>query len=163
MRMEKAKQKKPATAQKRQSQTETRTALEAALVRLRNGRPKVVEPHAKISISLVAREAGVHRTTVYNYHPGIVNEIQKLADQTAKDQLKQKRNQLKLANAELRQLKATIEQLQRDKTNLARINHALTQRNQELQRQLSIKDEKITQLLRRLNLSAQATDIQTED
>lgn len=160
--MEKAKQK-PATAQKRQSQADTRRALEEALARLRNGRPKVVEPNAKISISLVAREAGVHRTTVYNYHPGIVNEIQKLADQTAKDQLKQKRNQLKLANAELRELKATNEQLQRDKTHLARINHALTHRNQELQSQLSVKDEKINQLMRRLNLPSQATGIQTED
>jgi AcrR family transcriptional regulator len=158
----KAKQK-PAPVQKRQSQTDTRRALEAALARLRNGRPKVVEPNTKISISLVAREAGVHRTTVYNYHPGIVSEIQKLADRTAKDQLKQKRSQLKLANAELRELKATIEQLQRDKTNLARINHALTHRNQELQSQVAIKDKKINQLMRRLNMPSKAPDLQTED
>jgi len=158
----KAKQK-PAPVQKRQSQTNTRRALEAALARLRNGRPKVVEPNTKISISLVASEAGVHRTTVHNYHPGIVSEIQKLADRTAKDQLKQKRSQLKLANAELRELKATIEQLQRDKTNLARINHALTHRNQELQSQISIKDEKINQLMRRLNMPSKAPDLQSED
>lgn len=158
----KAKQK-PAPVQKRQSQTNTRRALEAALARLRNGRPKVVEPNTKISISLVAREAGVHRTTVHNYHPGIVSEIQKLADRTAKDQLKQKRSQLKLANAELRELKATIEQLQCDKTNLARINHALTHRNQELQSQVAIKDKKINQLMRRLNMPSKAPDLQSED
>ena len=158
----KAKQK-PAPVQKRQSQTDTRRALEAALARLRNGRPKVVEPNTKISISLVAREASVHRTTVHNYHPGIVSEIQKLADRTAKDQLKQKRSQLKLANAELRELKATIEQLQCDKTNLARINHALTHRNQELQSQVAIKDKKINQLMRRLNRPSKVPDLQTED
>ena len=158
----KAKQK-PTPVQKRQSQTDTRRALEAALARLRNGRPKVVEPNTKISISLVAREAGVHRTTVHNYYPGIVSEIQKLADRTAKDQLKQKRSQLKLANAELRELKATIEQLQCDKTNLARNNHALTHRNQELQSQVAIKDKKINQLMRRLNMPSKAPDLQTED
>ena len=144
---------------KRQSQIDTRHALEAALARLRNGRPKVVEPNTKISISLVAREAGVHRTTVHNYHPDIVNEIQKLTDRTAKDQLNHKRSQLKLANAELRELKATIEQLQHDKTNLARINHALTHRNHELQSQVTIKDEKINQLMRRLNMPSKTLDM----
>ena len=155
--MKKTKQKSTPD-QKHQSQIDTRRALDAALARLRNGRPKVVEPNTKISISLVAREAGVHRTTVYNYHPGIVNEIQKLTDRTTKDQLKQKRSQLKLANAELRELKATVEQLQRDKTNLARINHALTRRNHELQSQITIKDEKINQLMRRLNMPSKTTD-----
>ncbi len=150
--------RRPVKAPKRQSQAETRQALEAALTRLRNGKPKVVEPNANITVSSVAREAGVHRTTVHNHHPGIVAEIQQLTNRTARDQLKEKRGQLKRANTRLRELTATIEQLQHDKTNLARINHALAYRNQELERQMASKDEKLKELMRRLNEHAKEVD-----
>ena len=155
--------REPGRAHKRQSQADTRRALEAALARLRNGKPKVVDPNAKINVSSVAREAGVHRTTVHNYHPGIVTEIQRLADRAVKDQLQQKRTRLAQAKGQLRELKATIEQLQHDKTNLARINHALTHRNQELERKIAIKDEKLNQLMRRLNAPPKGVGMHTED
>lgn len=154
---------KPVRGVKRQSHAETRQALEAALARLRNGKPKVVEPNANITVSSVAREARVHRSTVHNHHPGVVAEIQQLVNRTACDQLKEKRGQLKRANVRLRELTATMEQLQHDKTNLARINHALAHRNQELERQMASKDEKLKALLRRLNVHVKGADGHEED
>lgn len=153
----------PGRAHKRQSQAETRRALEAALARLRNGKPKVVDPNTKITVSSVARAAGVRRTTVHNYHPGIVTEIQQLADRAVKDQLQQKRTRSAQPNGQLRERKATIEQLQHEKTNLARINHALRYRNQELERQIAIQNEKLNQLMRRLNAPSKGAGMHTED
>ena len=67
---------------KRSSHEETRAALLEAIARLRSGNPRV-DRGTGITVSSVAREAGVHRTTIHNHHADIVAQIHGLQDDGA--------------------------------------------------------------------------------
>ena len=60
---------------KRMSHEETRVALLEAIARLRCGNPQRVDRGTGITVSSVAREADVHRTTIHNHHTDIVVHI----------------------------------------------------------------------------------------
>lgn len=53
----------------------TAKAIRQAILRIEQGRPKVVKPGRKLSIKSVAEEAGVSRATIHNNHPGLAERI----------------------------------------------------------------------------------------
>lgn len=57
--------------------TDTAKKIKQAVVRIEKGRPKIVGSDRKLSITSVAEEAGIHRSTIINRHPLLADEINK--------------------------------------------------------------------------------------
>jgi predicted RNase H-like nuclease (RuvC/YqgF family) len=104
-------------------------------------------------VSSVAREAGVHRTTIYNHHADIVAQIG-LQDDGSEQRPRAQYSALAEAKRQHKALRAIIEQLQEDKERLAQHNYALRRENEELKSQLTRKN----QMLRELTLTRKAAD-----
>ena len=100
----------------------TRKELRNALIRLKHGRPKVVDKKRKISISALAEEAGVSDSTIHNRYPDIAAEVRSLVSTDHRLQRDEKNDMLKLEKEKNKQLRNQIEQLELDVRKLASIN-----------------------------------------
>ena len=137
-------------AHKTASQQKTRHALELALARLRNGKPKLVKPGTPITAASVSDEAGVNRSTLYRFHEPILVEIRKLTDATPKKKLQDKQGELANAQAKAKEYRKMAESAQEEITDWARQNYALTHRVQELEHMIHARDSIIEDLKIRL-------------
>ncbi|BBI53223.1 hypothetical protein HORIV_56440 [Vreelandella olivaria] len=68
----------------------TGKAIRQAIVRIEQGRPKVIKPGRKLSIQSVAEEAGVSRATIHNNHPGLAERIRESGNKAARTQRDEK-------------------------------------------------------------------------
>ena len=136
---------------KRKSHEETRAALLEAIARLRSGNPQRVDRDTRITVSSVAREAGVHRTTLHNHHADIVAQIHGLKDDGAEQEPRPQHATLAEARRQHKALRAIIEQLQEDKERLAQHNYALRRENEELTSQLTRNSQMLRELTRMRN------------
>lgn len=136
---------------KKSSHEETRAALLEAIARLRSGDPQRVDRGTRITVSSVAREAGIHRTTLYNHHADIVAQIHGLLDDGGVQRPGPQHSALAEARRQHRALRAIIEQLQEDKQRLAQHNYALRRENEELKSQLTRKSHMPRELTRARN------------
>lgn len=137
---------------KLRSQRETRKEVKYALSRLIHGNPKIVPKESKITISSVAAEAQVSRSTLYNFHKPIVDEIQQINSQTSNERLKKKATELTKQKARIKEYRELAEQAQKEKEALARINYRLNHRINELEGLLRTKDKVIEDLKKMLNI-----------
>lgn len=136
---------------KRSSHEETRAALLEAIARLRSGNPQQVDRGTGITVSSVAREAGVHRTTIHNHHADIVAQIHGLQDDGGEQQPRAQYSALAEARRQHKAFRDIIEQLQEDKERLAQHNYALRRENEELKSQLTRKSQMLRELIRTRN------------
>lgn len=90
--------------------------LQLAISRIQHGRTKTGE--TKISISAVAREAGVSAALIHNYYPEIaerIREIQEISDQAKKNNsqqnLRKEQEKNRLLRLEIQELKSKISAL----------------------------------------------------
>ena len=100
----------------------TRKELRNALIRLKHGRPKVVDKKRKISILTLAEEAGVSDSTIHNRYPDIAAEVRSIIGTDHRLQRDEKNDMLKLEKEKNKQLRNQIEQLELDVRKLASIN-----------------------------------------
>ncbi len=100
----------------------TRKELRNALIRLKHGRPKVVDKKRKISISALAEEAGIADSTIHNRYPDIAAEVRNLVSTDHRLQRDEKNDMLKVEKEKNKQLRSQIEQLELDVRKLASIN-----------------------------------------
>ena len=84
--------------------------IDMALHRIQSGRPHIVRKDRKLSISLVAEEAGIHASTIHNHYPAIAEKIRVLANKGMKAQRDEIRNELKRLKAENKALRLRLEQ-----------------------------------------------------
>jgi AcrR family transcriptional regulator len=136
---------------KRRSHDETRAVLLEAIERLRSGNPQRVERGTRITVSSVAREAGVHRTTLHNHHADIVAQIHDLKNDDTGQQPGPQYSALAETRRQHKLLRAIIEQLQKDKERLAQHNYALRRENEGLKSQLTRKSQMLRELTRTRN------------
>ncbi len=136
---------------KRRSHEETHALLLEAIARLRSGNPQRVDQGTPITVSSVAREAGVHRTLLHNHHGDIVTQIHGLKHQGTEPQPRPQDADLAEARQENKALRNLIEQLQEDKTRLAQHNYALRHENEGLKEQLMRKSQMLQELTRTQN------------
>ena len=136
---------------KRMSHEETRAALLEAIARLRCGNPQRVDRGTGITVSSVAREADVHRTTIHNHHTDIVVQIHGLQNDGGEQQPRAQYSALAEARRQHKALHDIIEQLQEDKERLAQHNYALRRENEELKSQLTLKSQMLRELTRTRN------------
>jgi len=135
----------------RESVKDTRQRLGLAVRRIVNGNPRVVEKGTKLSVSSVAKEAGVDRTTLYRFHEPILTEIRQLNDTTPKALLEENRSELSKTNARLGEYRKLVEEAQEKVAALARANYRLDARNTELEELLRLRDQCIADYQRQLN------------
>ncbi|MEE8057242.1 MAG: hypothetical protein V3T17_05330 [Pseudomonadales bacterium] len=95
--------------------TNTADKIKLAIVRIEKGRTKVIATNRKLSITSVAEEAGIHRTTIINRHPVWAEVIRQKsgAANVQKDDNKRKiaelEQRLLRANKEIKTLKCQLE------------------------------------------------------
>ena len=93
----------------------TAKAIRQAILRIEQGRPKVVKPGRKLSIKSVAEEAGVSRATIHNNHPGLAERIREAGNKAVRAQRDEK-------NAALRDLKAKYTRLRQEHVRARELN-----------------------------------------
>lgn len=130
-------------ARRSQSLKTTRVELEAALRRLVDGAPTIVESGRRISPLSVCKEAGVDRSTLYRYHEPVLAAIRRLNEAMPRTQLKEKRSDLARMNAKLKEYRQLTEQAQSETAALARINYRLQVKIKELEELLQARDSVI--------------------
>lgn len=94
------------------SADKTRKKLEIALLRLKQGRPRVVSKDRKLTIAALAEEAGVSDALIHNRYPEFATEVRKLNDKQLKSQRDKKTQQLKEEKKKSREDRAYIKNLE---------------------------------------------------
>lgn len=111
--------KKPADAREKE--------LELALIRIQKGRSKLGE--SKVSISAVAREAGVSTALIHNHYPRIAEAIRGAQGRSSRAQRDEKQAELKLERDKNRLLREEKLDLALKVSRLASLNEVLLQEN----------------------------------
>jgi len=115
----------------------TEKKLKNALIRLKHGRPKVVDKKRKISISALAEEAGVSDSTIHNRYLEIANEVREITGKVHKVQRDEKNELLKSEKTKNRELREYIQQLESDVRKLTSVNATLCSENAQLKAEMA--------------------------
>lgn len=115
----------------------TEKELRNALIRLKHGRPKIVDKKRKISISALAEEAGVSDSTIHNRYPEIAAEVREMIGKAHKVQRDEKNERLKSEKSKNKELRDYIEQLEADIRKLTSINATLSYENSRLKAEMA--------------------------
>lgn len=115
----------------------TEKELRNALMRLKHGRPKIVDKKRKISISALAEEAGVSDSTIHNRYPEIAAEVREMIGKAHKVQRDEKNERLKSEKSKNKELRDYIEQLEADIRKLTSINATLSYENSQLKAEMA--------------------------
>lgn len=115
----------------------TEKELRNALIRLKHGRPKVVDKKRKISISALAEEAGVSDSTIHNRYPEIASEVREIIGKEHKSQRDDKNEKLKSEKSKNKELREYVQQLESDVRKLTSINATLSNENAQLKAEMA--------------------------
>ena len=129
----------------------TREALQLAFARLRHGNPRVVPKGTRITAAAVSQEAGVDRATLYRYHEPVLSDIRRHTESTSQEKLKESRSLNAKSEEKLREYRQLAQEAQEREEKLARINHRLNARVNELEKLLAVREGVISGLQRQLN------------
>lgn len=112
--------------------TQTRTKIRQALVRIEQGRPKLISENRKISIIAVAEEAGVSEATIHNRYPDLAERIRGSANKEVRQQrddkhkvLKGEQEKNKALRVELSELRITLARVTSENATLMLENERL--------------------------------------
>lgn len=104
--------------------------IRLAVLRIERGRSRT---HAnKLSISAVAREAGVSPSLIHNHYPAIAEDIRGKQGASSRQKLDAKRDDLSQERERSRILREELKELKRQVSRLASINEMLTIENRVL-------------------------------
>jgi hypothetical protein len=109
--------------------------IRLAITRIKKGRS--IFNQLKLSISAVAREAGVSAALIHNCHPEIAEQIRESQGRSSRAQRDAKQLELKTERERARQLRLEIALLRTKIALLASINETLLDENKALKSQLS--------------------------
>lgn len=98
---------------------------DATLAALREGLSRLRDAKARITISAVAREAGVTPALLHNRYPAIVDQIRRHTGSTARSDLLELRQELERARARVGELSGEVKDLKVELRHLASENEAL--------------------------------------
>lgn len=115
---------------KRKPATDRRRDLELAISRIKRGRARTKE--TTISISSVAREAGVTPALIHNHYPSIAEEIRVLQGRSSRAYRDVKHSQLKAERDRNSRLQEEVNELRESVRRLASINEVLVAENRVL-------------------------------
>lgn len=110
----------------------TAKAIRQAIVRIEQGRPKVVKPGRKLSIKSVAEEAGVSRATIHNNHPALAERIREAVNKVARAQRDEKHVALRELRAKYTALRQELSRCRELNQDMASELATLTVENEHL-------------------------------
>jgi AcrR family transcriptional regulator len=116
--------------------------LRLAMYRIERGRARTGE--SKMSISAVAREAGVTTALIHNHYPTVAEDIRKVQGKDSRAQRDVMHESLKSERQRSRELRQEIESLRADVARLASINEVLIAESAALRAQSN--DPKVVKL-----------------
>lgn len=93
----------------------TAKAIRQAIVRIENGRPKIIGRDRKLNIAAVAEEAGVSRATIHNNHPALADRIREAGNKVTRAQRDKK-------NTALKELRAKYQALREEHLRIRKLN-----------------------------------------
>jgi len=134
-------------AEKREQQTHN--DLVAALNRLKNNEPINIKKGTKITLTSVADEADVSRSSLYN-HKDILERVKICIKKKSISPAQARRMTKKNAIKKEENTKKIIQQLNEDKSKLAQENYKLSLGKDELNNLLESRNKEIAELNRRL-------------
>lgn len=126
--------KTPAKTASRKSAEAREKDLRLAMYRIEAGRSKSGE--SKLSISAVAREAGVTTALIHNHYPKVAEDIRTALGKATRAQRDAKGELLKEERRQSRDLREQIKALSADIAKLASINEVLLDENAALRARL---------------------------
>ncbi|TAJ55723.1 MAG: hypothetical protein EPN60_09085 [Nevskiaceae bacterium] len=94
-------------AEKTRGET-TRSEINAAITRIKAGRPRRVQPGRKLSVASVAEEAGISRALIHNSHPDLAEKIRADGGTSVRTQRDAKTEEAKEARAKNRVLRQEL-------------------------------------------------------
>ncbi|SNC62553.1 hypothetical protein SAMN04487881_0683 [Marinobacter sp. es.048] len=121
-------------------ESETHKRIRLAIVRLENGKPKVVAKGRRVSVAAVAEEAGVSRALIHKDYPDLMERIRGNANKAIQRQRDEKHEKLKEERAKNRQLREKIVALTEQRNELASKNATLELENRRLAAILAAKN-----------------------
>tara|TARA_R110001583_G_C5661865_1_gene409732 strand:+ start:5133 stop:5594 length:462 start_codon:yes stop_codon:yes gene_type:complete len=125
-------------------------AIVDALTRIRNGKPQHIRlrPGVRVSVTDLAKEAGVSRGALYGNHKALLDRLEKLNDKRSGGVTSRRKQaeEKEIKKAEL------VQQLTEDKQKLARENY-------NLNRQVRVLEEKIEGLTTQLGRQSKVVPI----
>lgn len=134
--------------QKHKSAEKTRAKLDVALTNLiREGTSGTKKK--KISVTEIAKVAGVDRATLYRFHQPVLTRMREF--NTSSVYQENQLNRKLTVPVSVQDYRAATEEAQREVTALARINYRLDARVSELEAELASRDARISQLQKQLN------------
>lgn len=104
---------------------DTHNLIRMAIVRMENGKPKVVSTDRKISVKAVAEEAGVSDSLIHKDYPDLIQRIKKTQGKNDRKAKNAKNVELKLERGKNRHLRDRIKDLENEIKDLASINASL--------------------------------------
>lgn len=113
--------------QQRKSADAREVDLRLAMSRVQRGRS--LTKANKLSITSVAKEAGVSPALIHNHYPAIANAIRAAQGRSSRQQRDAKHEQLKAEQDKTRRLRREIDRLRLDVDRLASINETLLEEN----------------------------------
>jgi len=134
-------------AEKREQQTHNE--LVSALNRLVNNEPINVKKGTKMTLTSVATEAGVSRSSLYN-HPDILEQVKICIKKKSISPAQARRMTKEETIKKEENTKKIIQQLNEDKSKLAQENYKLSLEKDELNNLLESRNKEIAELKRRL-------------
>jgi len=86
----------------------TRSEINAAITRIKAGRPRRVKPGRQLSVASVAEEAGISRALIHNSHPDLAEKILADGGTSIRKQRDAKAEEVKGARAKNRVLRQEL-------------------------------------------------------
>ena len=117
--------------------------LRLALYRIQKGRTRSGE--TKVTITAVAREAGVSTALIHNYYPGIAEAIREAQGRSSRAMRDVKHQDLVAERKKSAAYRQEIEELRAKIAQLASVNEVLLDENRVLKAKVS--DRKVTDLV----------------
>lgn len=111
-------------------------SLRLSISRIRRGRAHTTQ-NTKLTISAVAREAGVSPALIHNEHPKIAEVIREAQGRSSRAQRDNKRQELKNEQEKCRLLRAELSNRRDEVAKLASLNEVLVMKNRELEAMLA--------------------------
>lgn len=121
---------------RRRDREKTQEELRFAMLRVKN-------KGLKVSISAVAREAGVDASLIHHTYPDIAEAIRAIAGRSTRGQRDEMRADLAAVRQRLREVTAEREQLKREMAVLASVNLALSEQLAGLKAQVDAKVQRM--------------------
>lgn len=117
-------------SQQRKSATTREKELRLAIYRIERGRAHTAA--TKLSVSAVAREAGVTPALIHNHYPSIAEEIRVKLGASSRERRDAARDELKLEREKTNKLRKELAEATSQIAKLASINETLLLENQVL-------------------------------